>query len=183
MSEPAQRGRAPRISLLAAVARNGVIGRDNALPWRLPEDLKRFRRLTLGHPVVMGRKTYESIIARNGKPLPGRDNIVLTRAADYRAPGCTVSASIDAALRAADPARGTIYVIGGAAVFRAAMPLADRLDLTEIHADVPGDTFFPGFDRTAWREVARQALSPSVPERPQDSFAYDFVVYDRVRPG
>ena len=133
-----ERGAAPRLSLLAALARNGVIGRGNALPWHLPEDLKRFKRLTLGHAVVMGRKTYESIISRNGKPLPGRDNIVLTRVADYPAPGCKVSTSIDAAIRAADPAQGTIYVIGGAEVFKAAMPLADRLDLTEIHADVPG---------------------------------------------
>ena len=181
MDDKPEPSRVARISLIVALARNGVIGRGNALPWHLPEDLKRFRRLTIGHPVIMGRKTYEAIIARNGKPLPGRDNIVLTRATGYQAPGCTVHASIEAALHGTDPAQGTVYVIGGAEVFRAALPLADRLDLTEIHADVAGDTWFPEFDRAAWREEKRDRFSQTLPDRPQDSFAYDFVIYERAR--
>jgi dihydrofolate reductase len=162
----------PIVSLLAAVARNGVIGRDNGLPWHLPDDLKRFKSLTLGHPVIMGRKTYESIIERTGKPLPGRENIVVTRQAGYVAAGCRVVHSLEAALSAAAQP-GDIFVIGGEEIFALALPLAGRLDMTEIDADVEGDAVFPDYDRSEWREVRRE------PGAGAQGLRYDFVVYER----
>ena len=134
------------------MARNRVIGRNNHLPWHLPAELAHFKRVTMGHPVVMGRRTYESI----GKPLPGRLNIVVTRNRDFRAPGCTVVASLDAAWKAAGDAK-EVCVIGGTSLFGATLPVADRIHLTEVEADVPGDTHFPVFDRGEWVEweVAR----------------------------
>jgi dihydrofolate reductase len=139
-------------SLVVAVARNGVIGRDNALPWRLPADLAHFKRVTMGHPVVMGRRTYESI----GKPLPGRANIVVTHDRGYSAPGCTVVHSLDDAWRAAGDAQ-EVSIIGGTTLFAETLPIADVIHLTEVLADVPGDTFFPPFDRGEWveKEIAR----------------------------
>jgi dihydrofolate reductase len=139
-------------SLVVAVARNGVIGRDNALPWRLPADLAHFKKVTMGHPVVMGRRTYESI----GRPLPGRQNIVVTRNRDFQAPGCTVVGSLDEAWRAAGDA-GEVSIIGGTTLFEETLPIADVIHLTEVEADVEGDTFFPPFDRSQWqaKEVAR----------------------------
>ena len=137
-----------RRSLVVAVARNGVIGRDNQLPWRLPADLAFFKRITMGHPVVMGRRTYESI----GKPLPGRHNIVVSRNPGYRAPGCTVVNSLDAAYEAAGPAE-EVCVIGGSAIFEEALRDADRVYFTDVEADVEGDTYFPEFDRSEWRET------------------------------
>ena len=141
-------------SLVVARARNGVIGRDNALPWRLPADLAYFKRVTLGHPVIMGRRTWESI----GKPLPCRHNIVVTRNPAYHAEGATVVESLDAAWRAAGDVEEAC-VIGGTSLFAEALPIADRIHLTEVEADVEGDTWFPSFDRSQWteREVARQA--------------------------
>jgi dihydrofolate reductase len=162
----------PIVSLLVAVARNGVIGRDNALPWHLPDDLRRFKALTLGHAVVMGRRTYESIIERTGRPLPGRENVVMTRQAGYAAPGCRVAHSLDAALCAAGGAK-EIFVIGGADIFALALPLAQRLDMTEVHADVEGDVVFPRYDRGEWREVSRE------PGAGAQGLRYDFVVYER----
>lgn len=135
-------------SFVVAVARNGVIGHTNGLPWRLPADLAFFRRLTMGHPVVMGRKTYESI----GRPLPGRLNIVVTRSPGFRAPGCTVVDSLEAAYRAAGDA-SEVFVIGGAQIYEAAFPTADRIYLTEVDAEIEGDTFFPRFDRSRWTET------------------------------
>lgn len=139
-------------SLVVAVARNGVIGRDNALPWRLPADLAHFKRVTMGHPVVMGRRTYESI----GKPLPGRRNIVVTHNRGFEAPGCTVVGSLEEAWRAAGDA-GEVCIIGGTTLFAETLPIADVIHLTEVEADVPGDTYFPAFDRREWdeKEVAR----------------------------
>src|SRR5712664_1807844 len=136
-----------RRSLVVAMARNRVIGRNNTLPWRLPEELAHFKRVTLGHPVVMGRKTYESI----GKPLPGRLNIVVSRNRDFRAPGCKVVASLEEAYRAAGDA-DEVSIIGGTSLFEAALPTADRIHLTEVEADVEGDTWFPEFDRSQWQE-------------------------------
>ena len=159
------------IALVAALARNRVIGIGGSLPWRLPEDLRRFRNLTLGHPVIMGRKTFEAI----GKPLPGRDNIVITRTRGYAAPGCRVLHALDAAVAAAGP--GEVYVIGGAEIYAAALPLAHRLYLTEIDADFEGDAFFPEFDRRAWRVVAREPQSPGGP----GAIRYEFVTYEHVR--
>jgi len=132
--------------------RNGVIGRDNALPWRLPADLAHFRRVTLGHPVLMGRRTHESI----GKPLAGRTNIVITHQRGYAAPGCEVAHSLEEAWRLARDAK-EVSVIGGTSLFAETLPVADVIHLTEVEAEVEGDTWFPPFDRSQWveREVAR----------------------------
>jgi len=135
---------------IVAMARNGVIGRDNGLPWHLPDDLKRFKALTMGHAILMGRKTFDSI----GKPLPGRRNLVLTRNATWRAPGCEGVASIDDALAAAGDS--TLFVIGGAEVFSAFWPMIRRLDLTEVHDSVEGDKRLDAFDRSQWRETFRE---------------------------
>ena len=169
----------PRIAvvLLAAVAENGVIGRDNALPWRLKSDLQRFRALSIGKPVVMGRKTYLSI----GKPLPGRTNIVVTRDPNFRADGVVAAMSIDAALEAAhEDARrrgaNEIMVIGGTEIFAQTMGLADRLEITHVHARPAGDTFFPAIDPKLWREAARR----DHPAGPQDDAPVSFVTYQRA---
>lgn len=160
--------RKPRLSLIAAVAANGVIGADNALPWRLPEDLKRFKALTLGHPVIMGRKTFESI----GKPLPGRTTVIVTRDSGYRVEGCLTATSIDAAI-AACAGEPEIFFVGGAELYAQVLPRADRLYLTEIQADYAGDAWFPAFDRDAWEETARdRRVNP-------DGLGYDFVTYRR----
>jgi dihydrofolate reductase len=139
-------------SIVVAVARNGVIGRDNQLPWKLPRDLAYFKRVTLGHPVVMGRRTWESI----GRPLPGRQNIVVTRNANLKAPGAKVVTSLAEAWKAAGDAE-EVSIIGGTSIFRETLPIADRIHLTEVDAVVEGDTFFPEFDRSQWieREVER----------------------------
>lgn len=139
---------APVVTLIVAVADSGVIGRDNALPWHLPDDLKRFKRLTLGKPVIMGRKTFESI----GKPLPGRTNIVVTRDANYRREGVTVAGDIEAAMRAAGEV-AEVMVIGGAELFRACLPRAGRLQLTRVHADIAGDIRWPEMDLRQWRLI------------------------------
>lgn len=130
------------------MARNRVIGRDNALPWHLPADLAHFKRVTMGHPIVMGRRTFESI----GKALPGRMNIVLSRDPSYVAPGCSVVRSLDEAWKAAGDA-GEVSIIGGSSLFAEALPIADVIHLTEVEADVPGDTYFPPFDRGEWQET------------------------------
>lgn len=166
------------VAFVVAVADNGVIGRDGRLPWRMPTDLKRFRRLTLGKPVVMGRKTYESL----GKPLDGRDNIVITRQRAFAAPGIHVAASVEEALslaRALAAARGVdeIMIIGGAEVFRAALPLADRIYLTRVHGRPDGDVVWDDLDPQVWREASREAL----PQTPRDQFPADLVVLDRRR--
>ena len=160
------------IELIVAVARNGVIGRDGAMPWRLPTDLKHFKRRTLGMPVVMGRKTFESI----GRALPGRRCIVVTRDAAYRADGCEVAAGVESALALAasgDPER--VCVIGGAEIYRQTMDRADRLVVTEVDATPEGDTVLPPIDPAAWREVAR-----AMPDAdPRDSDPIAFVTYER----
>jgi dihydrofolate reductase len=164
----------PLVSLVVAAAANGVIGRDNAMPWHLPEDLAHFKRLTLGHPVVMGRKTYESILATLGKPLPGRTNIVITRQPGFAAPGCAVVGSLDAAL---DAARGAeeVFVIGGAEIYRLALARADRVYLTRIDAAFEGDATFPALDPVEWRETTRED-HPATGSR---SFGFAFVRYER----
>jgi dihydrofolate reductase len=134
-------------SIVVAVARNGVIGRDNQLPWKLPKDLAYFKRVTTGHPVVMGRRTWESI----GKALPGRHNIVVTHDPSLAVPGATVVTSLAAAWKAAAGA-DEVSIIGGTSIFRETLPIADRIHLTEVEADVEGDTFFPEFDRGEWIE-------------------------------
>lgn len=158
----------PRLVILAAVAANGMIGVNNTLPWRLPDDLKRFKALTFGHPVIMGRKTWQSL----GRALPGRHNIVITRQPDFAAPGATVVASLAAAL-AASAYEDTAFVIGGAEIYALALPVADHLELTEIHAEIEGDARFPPLDPAVWREVERE------PRRSAEGLAYDFVRYVR----
>ncbi len=142
------------ITLIVAVADNGVIGRDNALPWHLPDDLKRFKRLTLGKPIVMGRKTFESI----GKPLPGRLNVVLTRDPNYRREGVEVVHDVEGALRVAAGAEDAseIMIIGGADLFRSFLPRAGRVHLTRVHADVAGDVLWPQLDGS-WQRVAAES--------------------------
>ena len=162
-----------KLSLVAAVARNGVIGREGAIPWRIPEDVQRFRALTVGHPVVMGRRTWESLPERF-RPLPGRRNIVVTRKPEWAGEGAERAGSLEEALaRVADTEH--VFVIGGAAVYATALPLADELVLTEIDADVEGDTFFPAFAPTDFEAVEReQHVSP-------DGTPFAFVTYRRRR--
>ena len=140
------------ISLIVAMDEEGVIGRDNALPWHLPEDLKRFKAATLGKPILMGRKTFESI----GRALPGRANLVLTRSRQWQHPGVLVVQSMEEAIARTSKAP-ELVVIGGEEIFKIALPLAQRIYLTVVHTKVQGDTAFPPFDRHAWREVARSA--------------------------
>ena len=144
------------------------------MPWHLPEDLKRFKQLTSGHAVIMGRKTFESIVAVSGKPLPGRDNIVITRSREWTHSGCRTVNSLEAALAAVcEPQHA--FVIGGAEIYALALPIATRLHMTEIERDFEGDTFFPEFDRSRWREVSRERIVPGG----QRGFAYAFVEYVR----
>lgn len=161
-----------RISLIVAMASNRVIGRDQQLPWRLPADLAHFKATTMGKPILMGRKTWESI----GKALPGRLNLVLTRDPGYHADGATVVTSIDAAIEACVGA-SELMIIGGAGVYREFLLSADRIYLTEVHADVDGDTFFPGVDTGVWREISRERHDAD--ER--NAYDYSFCVLERNR--
>ena len=158
------------VYLVAAVAANGVIGSHGRLPWHLPEDLKFFKQLTLGHPVIMGRKTWESI----GRPLPQRDSIVVTRQPGFHAPGARVAASFDEAL-ALSCGDKAAFVIGGSELYRAALPHAAGLVMTEIHRNYEGDARFPEFDRGMWKETQRE------PRTAEDGTRFDFVLYERVR--
>ncbi len=170
----------PRLVLVAAVAENGVIGRDNALPWRLPSDLKHFKALTVGRPIIMGRRTFESI----GRPLPERLNIVVTRQPDLGFADCKTAYSLNEAEMLAEAyARrhqgADICIIGGAQLYAAAIDRADRLEITEVHAAPEGDARFPPIDPAEWREVSR-----SGPEQGEkDDVAMTFVTYERVRQG
>lgn len=155
------------------MAENRVIGANNALPWRLPADLKRFRRLTTGHPVIMGRKNYQSI----GRPLPERVNIVVTRNPSFQAPGCTVVPSLAGAFAAAG-ADDEIFIIGGADIYAQTLAHADRMYLTLVHAHVPGDTRFPSFDLAQWTEVERELHDAD----PAHAYAYSFVTLARQPP-
>ena len=161
---------APSVTLVVAVADSGVIGRDNALPWHLPDDLKHFKRITLGKPVVMGRKTFESI----GKPLPGRHNIVVTRDANYRREGVTVVHSVDGALRAAEGAE-EVMVIGGSDLFRLFMWTARRVHLTRVRGDIAGDVHWTPLDETEWRRSA--AEEHAADER--HAYAMTFEVWEK----
>jgi dihydrofolate reductase len=160
----------PIVTLIAARARNGVIGRNNQMPWKIPGEQAYFKRMTMGSPIVMGRKTWESL----GRALPGRHNIVVTRNPAFKATGADVVGSLDDALKVAGDV-GQIFVIGGAQLYASAMPRARRVLLTEIDADFDGDTYMPAIDRTQWRETGRETHAPAG-DRP---FAYSFVVYER----
>ena len=157
-----------QLVLIAAVARNGVIGRNGDLPWRLPDDLKHFKALTLGHPILMGRRTWDSL----GRPLPGRRNIVISRTPGWRADGAEGATSLDDALALVADAPQA-FVIGGAQLYAQALPLADALELTEIDHDVDGDTHFPEWDRSAFVETARSAHTAEA------GWPYAFVSYAR----
>jgi len=160
-----------RVTLVVAVAENGVIGQAGALPWRIPEDLKRFKALTVGKPVVMGRKTWDSLPR---KPLPGRRNIVMTRDPSFHADGATAAHSFDDALaQAAKDNPDEVMIIGGETVFAAALPLARRIHLTEVAAAPAGDAFMPRFDTARWRETAREGPYDA------DGLAYSFVTLER----
>jgi dihydrofolate reductase len=162
--------RGPHIYLIAAVAANGVIGIDGRLPWSLPEDLRHFKRLTLGHPIIMGRKTWESL---GRKALPGRENIVVTGTPGYQAPGATVANSLGAAL-ALCAAESRVFVIGGERLFAESMRIATGMMLTEIARDFRGDARFPPFERSQWRETRREAHTAA------DGMRFDFVLYERA---
>jgi dihydrofolate reductase len=161
-----------KISIVVAMAANGVIGQDNQLPWRLPADLRHFKQTTMGKPILMGRKTYESI----GRPLPGRTNIVITRDAGYTAEGCVVVHSIEAAMQAA-ASQDEIMVIGGAEFYRQVLPYTDTIYLTRIHEDFEGDTYFPELNAGEWREVERTDCMPDE----NNPYRYSFVLLERVR--
>ncbi len=161
------------IAIVVAVAENGVIGRDGGLPWHIPADLREFKRVTMGKPIVMGRRTYESI----GRPLPGRANIVVSRDPGFGPPGVTVVRSVAEALEVARFEARTagaeeICIIGGAAIFAEALPMADILRLTEVHAAPEGDVRMPAFSRRSWRETARQEHSGDP--------AYSFITLERI---
>ena len=164
------------IVLIIAVADNGVIGADNAIPWRLKTDLQRFKALTIGKPILMGRKTYLSI----GKPLPGRTSIVVSRDRGFAPSGVVVARDLPSALAAARSdaikrGAGEIAVIGGTDIFAQTMPLADRLEITHVHARPAGDVYFPPIDRSQWREVARSEH----PAGPRDEASFSYVTYAR----
>jgi dihydrofolate reductase len=163
---------APALAVIAAVASNGVIGTANRLPWRIADDLRRFRALTMGHAVIMGRRTWESLPSA----LPGRQNIVVTRQRGYTAPGADIAGSLDEALalvRLSEPA----FCIGGGELYRVALPRATTLHLTEIDREFDGDAVFPPIVRRDWRQTAREARRSEGP----DGFAYAYVTYERER--
>ncbi len=140
------------LNLIVAAADNGVIGHQGQLPWHLPADLKHFKALTLGHPVVMGRRTYDSI----GRALPGRANLVVTRQADWAAPGCETAPTVAAALARAAALGTEVFVIGGGEIYRETLPMADVVYLTEVHTEAVGDAFFPALPPAEWREETRE---------------------------
>jgi dihydrofolate reductase len=161
------------VALIVAVAENGVIGRNGGLPWRLSGDLRYFKAVTMGKPIVMGRKTFESI----GRPLPGRPNLVVSRTRGYSPEGVDVCDSLEAAIsRARVLGPGEVMVIGGGGLYEAALAIADRLYLTEVHAEVEGDVTFPVFDKGGWVEMSRERH----PAGEKDDHDHSFVVYERV---
>jgi dihydrofolate reductase len=167
------------LSLIVAVAENGVIGKDGALPWRLSSDLKTFRRMTMGKPIIMGRRTFQSI----GKPLDGRDNIVVTRDPHFEHAGVASVASVSEALtlaRVLARTRGAdeIMVIGGADIYAVVLPTADRIYLTRVHAAPEGDRHFPALDTNEWSEVSREAL----PRGERDEYAATLITFERKQP-
>lgn len=161
------------LTLIVARARNGTIGRDNALPWRLPEDLAHFKRTTMGAPVIMGRKTWDSI----GRPLPGRRNIVVSRNPALKLEGADMAGSLEEAQRLCGGVE-QVFLIGGAQLYVEALPSADRLIVTEIDADVEGDAHFPDIDRTQWIEITRETHHSAA-----NGFDYAFVTYERPPSG
>lgn len=159
-----------KLAIIVAMARNRTIGINNTLPWRIPEDLKRFKSLTMGHHLIMGRKTFDSI----GKPLPGRITVVVTRNEALKIEGCIMAHSLEEAIKAC-AGDDEIFIVGGADLYALAMPWVETIYLTEINLDVAGDTYFPEFDKTQWQELAREQCSQESPQ----ALEYHFVTYDR----
>lgn len=163
------------ISLIAALTRNSVIGKNNGLPWHLPDDMKYFMQTTKGHHVLMGRKNYDSI-PEKFRPLPNRTNILLTRQKDFDAPNCLVVNSLDAGVDIAQKAaESELFIIGGSDIYQLGFPISNRLYLTEIQTELPGDTFFPSFDKSRWTEVSRKHH----PVDDRHAYAFDYVIYNR----
>lgn len=156
-----------KISLIVAMASNRSIGLNNQMPWHLSADLKRFKQITMGHPIIMGRLTYEAI----GRPLPGRTNIIVSRNQVYEQEGCVVVDSVEAAIQHGCRLADKVFIIGGATLYEATLPLADNLYITQIHQDFDGDTFFPVINQSDWLEVGREDVTDDVTV----SFAYSFV--------
>ncbi len=160
------------ISAIVAAAKKKVIGKEGGIPWYLPADLAHFKQTTMGHPMIMGRKTHQSI----GKALPGRTNIVITHQKNYRAEGCVVVGSLEQAIEEAKKTEGSneIFIIGGEEIYKQSMPLVNKIYLTKIHADIAGDKFFE-FDPTEWQEVSQQDYKADA----KNSYSYSFVVLER----
>lgn len=159
-----------KISIIVAMAQNNAIGINNTLPWRCPEDLKHFKALTMGHHMIMGRKTFDSI----GKPLPGRTTVVVSRNRELKIEGCIVAHSLNEAITAC-AGDDEIFIVGGAELYSQALPLANKMYLTEIQQEISGDAFFPAFDLDEWSEVAREQRSQEIPQ----PLAYHFITYQR----
>lgn len=162
------------IAIVVAKAKNGVIGASNDLPWYLPADLRHFKELTSGHTVVMGRKTFDSIVSRLGKPLPQRKNIVVTRNESFEHEGVEVAHSVNEAVAKAEGE--SIFIIGGAEIYSASLPLVDTLYITEVHAEIAGDTYFPELQKEDWYEVSRESHDAD----DKNNFPYSFVTLKRV---
>lgn len=159
------------ISLMLAMDENRLIGKDNQLPWHLPADLRYFKNVTMGHPIVMGRKTFESV----GRVLPGRENIIVTRKANFKAEGVTILHSIDEVKQFADSTKEEVFVIGGAEIFKEILPVTDRLYITEIHHEFKGDTYFPEVNPDEW---VQRSVTPGVVDE-KNRYPHDFVVLER----
>lgn len=159
------------ISLIVAMDQNRVIGKDNKLPWHLPADLQYFKKVTMGHPIVMGRKTFESI----GRVLPGRENVIVTRKQDFKAEGCVVLHDITQIKTFADNSDEEVFVIGGAEIFKEILPVTDRLYITEIHETFEGDTFFPVIDENEWDKISSNPGSIDEKNR----YAHDFIILQK----
>ena len=165
------------VSAIAALSKNKVIGKNNDLPWRLPDDMRFFMETTKGHHVIMGRKNYDSLHPKY-KPLPERTNIVITRQKDFKAPGCIVLNAVEPGLEIARTSgEPECFIIGGAEIYKLAMPVTTRLYMTEIDAVIEGDTYFPEVDTTQWKEVSRRHH----PVDNRHAYAFDLVVYDRIK--
>lgn len=160
-----------QLSIIVAMDRNRVIGKDDTLPWHISADLKNFKKITMGKPIVMGRKTHESI----GRPLPGRENIIITRDKTYQAEGCTVLHSIDEIFEHCKDVE-EVMITGGSEIYKHTLDQATRLYLTEVHTEVEGDTFFPEFDRKQWNEVSREEFDSDE----KNEFDYSFLILERV---
>ena len=159
------------ISIIVAIDEQGLIGKDNDLPWKLSADLQYFRRITMGKPLIMGRHTHESI----GRPLPGRKNIIISRDPAYKAEGCIVVGSIKSALQAAEKV-DEVMVMGGASLYEQLLPQTDRLYLTQVHASLSGDTWFPDWDKTQWQQISREDHDADN----KNNYPYSFIRYKRI---